>query len=90
MQTPSVDEIVELAMEVDKGDPTDFGMLSINEKDSYRLVALSLLENKMLTDPEIGNTILLATLTKIIVDNMILNIKLLEAAQLAKGKIKIH
>ena len=82
MHKPSISEIVELAMEVNKEDPIDFGLISINEEDSFNLVALSLLENESFFDPETGPTIMLASLTKLIVDNMILNIKLMDLKKL--------
>lgn len=82
MHKPSISEIVELAMEVNKEDPIDFGLISINEEDSFNLVALSLLENESFFDSETGPTIMLASLTKLIVDNMILNIKLMDLKKL--------
>jgi hypothetical protein len=66
-------------MEVNKEDPIDFGMLNISEEESFRLIALSLLEVKEFFDKEEGTLVLLACLTKSIVENMVLNLKLLES-----------
>ena len=77
MIKPNLFEIVDLAMEVAKEDPIDFGMLSINEKDSFNLVALSLLEREEFFNPEQGATIMLACMTKLVVENMVLNLKLM-------------
>lgn len=79
MNKLSVDQLVLLAMEVNKEDPIDFGMLSINEEESFRLIALSLLEVKEFFEPEEGTLVLLACLTKSIVENLVLNLKLLES-----------
>jgi hypothetical protein len=74
----TVNTLVVLAKEVESEDPIDWGMLSINEDDAYKLVATSVLEKF----PEPWNidqqTALLATVTKLIVENMTLNLKLLK------------
>lgn len=70
--------LVALAKEVELEDPIDWGMLSIDEDNAYRLVATSILE----MFPEPWNidqqTGMLATITKLVVENMVLNLKLLE------------
>jgi len=73
----NVDTLVILAKEVESEDPIDWGMLNIDEESAYRLVAMGVLEKF----PEPWNidqqTALLATVTKLIVENMTLNLKLL-------------
>lgn len=68
----SVDQIVQLAKDVESEDPIDWGMLSINEETAYKLIASQVLElykdNDTLT--------LLASITKLIVENFVLNLKL--------------
>lgn len=68
----SVDTLVEIAKEVEVEDPIDWGMLAIDEEAAYRLVATHVLEiyntNDQLT--------MLASITKLIVENFVLNIKL--------------
>lgn len=78
MIKPSVSDIVSLAMEASKEDPIDFGMLRINEEESFNLIAMSLLDNEEFFDEEIGHLVLLSSLTKSIVENFVLNLKLLE------------
>lgn len=78
MIKPSVSDIVSLAMEASKEDPIDFGMLRINEEESFKLIAMSLLDNEEFFDEEIGHLVLLSSLTKSIVENFVLNLKLLE------------
>jgi len=66
-----VDMLVDLAKEVESVDPVDWGMLSVDEDEVYRLVALSVvgLEDNIL--------VLKASLTKLLVENFVLNLKLL-------------
>lgn len=66
-----VDLIVELAKEAEVGDPFDWSDTRMNEDDAYRLVAMSVCE---LEDNPI---VLKASLTKMIVENMVLNVRLL-------------
>jgi hypothetical protein len=68
----SVEQLVELAREVESEDPIDWGMLSIDEDTAYRLIASQVIElyntNDQLT--------MLASITKLIVENFVLNLKL--------------
>jgi hypothetical protein len=70
----SVDKLVELAKEVENEDPIDWGMLSIDEDTAYRIIASQVLEiyntNDQLT--------MLASITKLIVENFVLNMKLMQ------------
>lgn len=70
-----VDLLIELAREAEIGDPFDWGTAAISEEEAYRLVAISVseLENNPL--------ILKASLTKLIVENMVLNVRLIENAK---------
>lgn len=70
-----VDLIVELAKEAEVGDPFDWSNAAISEDEAYKLVALSVAE---LEDNPI---VLKASLTKLIVENMVLNVRLLENAK---------
>ena len=68
----SVEQLVELAKEVESEDPIDWGMLAIDEETAYRIIASQVLEiyntNDQLT--------MLASITKLIVENFVLNLKL--------------
>lgn len=68
----NVDQLVELAKEVESEDPIDWGMLAIDEEAAYRLIATHVIElyntNDQLT--------MLASITKLIVENFVLNLKL--------------
>lgn len=74
----SLDELVKLAQEIENTDPIDWAMLNVGEQDSYRLLASGLLEHiQAIDDSETRLNILLATATKLLVENFVLNIKLL-------------
>lgn len=68
----TVETLVQLAKEVENEDPIDWGMLSIDEDTAYRIIASQVLEiyntNDQLT--------MLASITKLIVENFVLNLKL--------------
>lgn len=68
----SIQELVEIAQEIEVTDPIDWGMLAISEQETYNLIASSVLEqfpNESITAQ--------ATITKLIVENFVLNLKLL-------------
>lgn len=90
MIKPSVMDIVDIAMEISKEDPIDFGLLTINEEDSFKMIALSILEKEEYFDPVLGNTLLLATLVRSITENFVLNLKLLDMIQKQQMTKKLH
>jgi hypothetical protein len=67
-----VDLLIELAREAEIGDPFDWGTAAISEEEAYRLVAISV------SELEDNPLILKASLTKLIVENMVLNVRLIE------------
>lgn len=64
--------LVELAQEVAVTDPIDWGMLNVGEDEAYRLMALHVAE----LDDNILS--LKAIVTKLMVENFVLNLKLLK------------
>lgn len=70
-QSSLVDQIVELAKEVETEDPIDWGLLSVSEDDAYRLIAMSACEMFENAD----KLTLIATITKLIVENFKLNLQ---------------
>lgn len=78
-----VNIVVALSQEVECEDPIDWGMLAINEEDTYRLIATSVIEE---FKPRLGDMnetaiTMLAVITKLTVENFVLNLKLLEGAK---------
>lgn len=75
------EQLVELAEQIEVGDPIDWGMLSINEHDAYKLIAGGVLDSYLGTDPDSRDMILLATVVKLTVENFVLNLKLMQAKE---------
>lgn len=71
MKNINVEIIVDIAKQVEVGDPFDWGAVAIDEEEAYRLMALHVLE--MDENPLIQKAII----TKLLVENMVLNTKLL-------------
>ena len=71
--TNKVELIVALAQEVEVTDPIDWGMLAIEEKEAYRMMAISIIES--FPDEKIE---IQSVLTKLTVENFVLNLKLLQ------------
>jgi hypothetical protein len=63
--------VVDLAMEADKSDPIDWGMLAIDEENAYRLIASRIIE-----DLKGESVVAMSVITHLIVENMVLNLKL--------------
>lgn len=74
-----VEQIVDIAEHIEMGDPIDWGMLQINERDAYNTIALGVLENYLAGDRDDRDMILLATTVKLLVENFVLNLKLMES-----------
>lgn len=66
--------IAELAMEVNQSH-IDWGMLAIDEKQAYELMATSAVENEGLKDPMVAR----AVVTALLVENFVLNLKLFQS-----------
>jgi hypothetical protein len=75
-QMPTVDQLAEIAMESEITDPIDWGMLVVSEKHAYKMMASYVLE---MAETQKNNkhfdTILMATITKLLVENFVLNLK---------------
>ena len=73
-----VEQIVELAKEIEHEDPIDWGMLNISEDEAFRLLAPSVLENYLLISKDNRDIIMLSTVLKLTVENFALNVKLMQ------------
>lgn len=73
----SVDQLIEIAREVETEDPIDWGMLSIDEDEAYRLIALNLVEIFENVNYQDRDTVLMSMIVKLTVENFVLNLKLL-------------
>lgn len=69
--------IADLAQESEVTDPIDWNALNITEQYAYELMASHVVENFAKKVPEENHTMVLyATLTKLLVENFVLNLKL--------------
>jgi hypothetical protein len=82
MDKVELDTLVEIAQEVEGQDAIDWGKLAVGKEQAYKMVATSILE--MFDKSEYSfddKVILLSTITKLTVENMLLNIKVLSMEQ---------
>lgn len=75
-------QLIDLVNEIDSEDPIDWGMLNISEEMATELIANSLLEQYNTTWSQLSENertvIMLATITKLVVENFTLNLKLIK------------
>lgn len=80
-----VDFLVDLAMECELSDPIDWGMLHITEQQAYQMMASQLLEQFDNVNKKDMIPVILATATKLLVENFVLNLQLKGANNILKG-----
>ena len=85
VKTEDVDFLVDLAMECELSDPIDWGMLHITEKQAYQMMASQLLEQFDNVNKKDMIPVILATATKLLVENFVLNLQLKGAENVLKG-----
>jgi len=85
VKTEDVDFLVDLAMECELSDPIDWGMLHITEKQAYQMMASQLLEQFDEVKKDDMIPVILATSTKLLVENFVLNLQLKGAENVLKG-----
>jgi len=71
-----VERLVDLAMQVEIESPIDFGYLSIDERQAYRLMALHVLEMLEKYSAEDRAKISMAVATHLLVENFVLQLKM--------------
>jgi hypothetical protein len=75
----TLEQLIDIAASVEEGDPIDWGRLNQGQQETFKLIGTSVLE---MFDKDYNNDadrlIVLATITKLIVENMILHLKLME------------
>jgi hypothetical protein len=82
MKSISLVTLVDIAMSIDEEDPIDFGILGQTKESAFAMVGSSVLEMFDKTEyNDDDKLILLSTITKLTVENMVLNIKLLRGEQ---------
>ena len=79
MKKITLEQLVEIAAEVEAGDPTDWGKLAVGQTEAFPLIGTSILDmfdKEVYTDDD--KLIMLATITKLTVENMLLNLKIMD------------
>jgi len=71
-----INHIAELAKEVEVEDPIDWGIIPISEDVTYRMMTTSVLEQ--FGDMTQQRDIMIATIVKLVVENFILNLRLMK------------
>ena len=75
----TLEQLIDIAAAVEEGDPIDWGKLEKGQQETFKLIGTSVLE---MFDKEVysdtDRLMVLATITKLIVENMSLHLKLLD------------
>jgi hypothetical protein len=78
----NLEELIDIAFAVEQGDPFDWGSFKQGKEQAMKTIGTSILEQfdkDIVTDAD--RLILLATITKLVTENMILHTKLLGMAK---------
>ncbi len=82
MSKITLEQLVEIAAEVEAGDPADWGKLAVGQQEAFKMIGTSILDmfdKEVYTDDD--KLIMLATITKLTVENMLLNLKIMSTNQ---------
>jgi hypothetical protein len=74
----TLEELIDIAFAVEEGDPFDWGSFKQGKEQSMKMIGASILEQfdkDIVTDAD--RLVMLATITKLVTENMILHSKLL-------------
>ena len=74
----TLEELIDIAFAVEEGDPFDWGAFKQGKEEAMKMIGTSILEQfdkEEITDAD--RLILLATITKLVTENMILHTKLM-------------
>lgn len=77
----TLEQLIDIAASVEEGDPIDWGKLEKGQQETFKLIGTSVLEafdKEVYTD--VDRLLVLATITKLIVENMSLHLKIMEKA----------
>jgi hypothetical protein len=78
----NLDQLIDIAFAVEEGDPIDWNVFKQGKEQALKMIATSVLEqfDKDLNSDE-DRIIVLATITKLIVENMILHTRLMGSSK---------
>jgi len=69
-------QVIELAKEIEAGDPIDWSGLPLNRDTIYKILGSSVLEQSYSASPKEREDILLATVVHLVVQNFVLETRL--------------
>ena len=75
-KTEYVGILVDLAQEIDIKDSIEWGMLNVNEQQAFELMANSVVDQIHSLPEDQREIIMMASLTKLLVENFVLNARL--------------
>ena len=78
MDKITIDQLIEVAFAVEEGDPFDWGVFKQGKEETMKMIAASVLEQfqkDSYTDQDL--IIMMASITKLITENMILHTKVM-------------
>jgi hypothetical protein len=77
MSKIDLDTLIDLAFEVNEGDPIDWGLFKGGKEQTMRMIGTSILEqfDREMTDEH--KLIMLSVITKLVTENMVLHARLL-------------
>jgi hypothetical protein len=75
----TLEQLIDIAAAVEEGDPIDWDKLEKGQQETFKLIGTSVLEmfdKEVYTDTD--RLMVLATITKLLVENMILHLKVMD------------
>ena len=75
-KTEAIGKIIELAKDIDVKDSIDYSFLNMSEDAAYDMVANNVLTQMYETPEHYRETIMMASMTKILVENLVLKSRL--------------
>lgn len=82
MNKISLDELIDIAFAVEEGDPIDWDVFRQGKEQTMKMIAASVLEQFDREEyTQQDRIVIMATITKLLVENMILHSKLLTQEQ---------
>ncbi len=78
----TLEELCDIAFAVEDGDPIDWGVFKQGKEEAMKLIGTSILDQfdkETITDED--KLIMMSTICKLVVENMILHTKVMQAAQ---------
>lgn len=70
-----IEQLVNLAKTVQVNDTVDWSKINVKEDEAYNMMAKSVIQQMAGVDPDHQNVILMATVTKLLVENLALNLQ---------------